>query len=110
TTTDELIAEIKKLNANDEVHGILLQHPVPSHIDERAAFEAIRIDKDVDGVTTLGYAQNAFGYAKFPSCTPAAIMTILEYYNIAVEGKHAVVVGRSPILGKPVSAMLLNKN
>lgn len=110
TTTSELINAINHLNDDPGIHGILLQHPVPSHIDERAAFEAIRIDKDVDGVTTLGFAQNAFGSADYPSCTPAAIMTILEYYHIPVEGKHAVVIGRSPILGKPVSAMLLNNN
>lgn len=110
TTTDELVAAITKLNDDPSIHGILLQHPVPHHIDERAAFEAIRIEKDVDGVTTLGFAQNAFGYADFPSCTPAAIVSILEYYNIPIEGKHAIVIGRSPILGKPVSAMLLNRN
>lgn len=109
-TTDELISQINKLNHDPDVHGILLQHPVPHHIDERAAFDAISIEKDVDGVTTLGYALNAFGAATYPSCTPAAIMAILEYYNLQVEGKHAVVIGRSPILGKPVSAMLLNKN
>jgi len=109
-TTDELISQINKLNHDSDVHGILLQHPVPHHIDERAAFDAISIEKDVDGVTTLGYALNAFGAATYPSCTPAAIMAILEYYNLQVEGKHAVVIGRSPILGKPVSAMLLNKN
>lgn len=110
TTTGELINAINELNNNPDIHGILLQHPVPHHIDERAAFEAIRIEKDVDGVTTIGFAQNAFGFAEFPSCTPAAIMAILDYYHISVEGKHAVVIGRSPILGKPVSAMLLNKN
>lgn len=110
TTTDELISAINKLNDDPNIHGILLQHPVPHHIDERAAFEAIRIDKDVDGVTTQGFAQNAFGFADYPSCTPAAIIAILEYYNIPIEGKHAVVIGRSPILGKPVSVMLLNKN
>ncbi|MDD9268173.1 bifunctional 5,10-methylenetetrahydrofolate dehydrogenase/5,10-methenyltetrahydrofolate cyclohydrolase [Paenibacillus sp. GCM10023248] len=110
TSTDELIAHINKLNEDPSVHGILLQHPVPAHIDERAAFDAIRIDKDVDGVTTLGYAQNAFGVARFPSCTPAAIVEILDYYRIDIEGRHAVVIGRSPILGKPVSAMLLNRN
>jgi len=110
TTTAELIAEIKKLNDDPNIHGILLQHPVPHHIDEREAFEAIRIEKDVDGVTTLGFAQNAFGFADYPSCTPAAILAIMEYYKIPLEGKHAVVIGRSPILGKPVSAMLLNNN
>lgn len=110
TTTEELIAVIAQLNGDDGVHGILLQHPVPHHIDERAAFEAIAIDKDVDGVTMLGFAQNAFGLAPFPSCTPAAIIAILDHYNLPIEGKHAVVVGRSPILGKPVSLMLLNRN
>lgn len=110
TTTEELIGVIGRLNEEPRVHGILLQHPVPHQIDERAAFETIRIEKDVDGVTTLGFARNAFGFADFPSCTPAAIMAILDYYRIPIEGKHAVVIGRSPILGKPVSAMLLNRN
>ncbi|MGO4697223.1 bifunctional 5,10-methylenetetrahydrofolate dehydrogenase/5,10-methenyltetrahydrofolate cyclohydrolase [Paenibacillus sp. 2TAB26] len=109
-STDDLIDVILQLNADPLIHGILLQHPVPHQIDERAAFEAISIHKDVDGVTALGFAQNAFGYAQYPSCTPAAIMAILDYYEIKVEGKHAVVVGRSPILGKPVSQMLLNRN
>lgn len=110
TTTEELIAAIQALNEDPDVHGILLQHPVPRHIDERAAFDAISIDKDVDGVTTHGFAQNAFGFAAFPSCTPAAIMAILDYYKLPVAGRHAVVIGRSPILGKPVSAMLLNQD
>ncbi|RXZ80498.1 bifunctional 5,10-methylene-tetrahydrofolate dehydrogenase/5,10-methylene-tetrahydrofolate cyclohydrolase [Paenibacillaceae bacterium] len=110
TTTEELLDTIKGLNEDKSIHGILLQHPVPAGIDERAAFEAIDIAKDVDGVTMLGFAQNAFDEAAFPSCTPAAIMAILEAYRIEVEGKHAVVVGRSPILGKPVSMMLLNRN
>ncbi|NBD27852.1 bifunctional 5,10-methylenetetrahydrofolate dehydrogenase/5,10-methenyltetrahydrofolate cyclohydrolase [Paenibacillus glycinis] len=108
TTTEALIAAIRELNEDRSVHGILLQHPVPHHIDERAAFEAIAIAKDVDGVTAVGYAQNAFGYADYPSCTPAAIMAILAYYQLPIGGKHAVVIGRSPILGKPVSVMLLN--
>lgn len=110
TTTEQLLEEIRKLNADPLVHGILLQHPVPHHIDERAAFDAIAIEKDVDGVTTLGFAQNAFGFANYPSCTPAAILAILHHYNLPIEGKHAVVIGRSPILGKPVSLMLLNEN
>jgi methylenetetrahydrofolate dehydrogenase (NADP+)/methenyltetrahydrofolate cyclohydrolase len=110
TTTEQLIKSIQQLNEDPKVHGILLQHPVPNQIDERAAFEAIDINKDVDGVTSLGFAQNAFGFAAYPSCTPAAIIAILDYYNIPIEGKHAVVVGRSPILGKPVSLMLLNRN
>lgn len=110
TSTEELINIIRDLNNDPSVHGILLQHPVPHHIDERAAFEAISIEKDVDGVTMLGFAQNAFGQAAFPSCTPAAILAIMDEYQIPMEGKHAVVVGRSPILGKPVSMMLLNRN
>jgi methylenetetrahydrofolate dehydrogenase (NADP+)/methenyltetrahydrofolate cyclohydrolase len=110
TTTEQLIKSIQQLNEDPKVHGILLQHPVPIQIDERAAFDAIDINKDVDGVTTLGFAQNAFGFAAYPSCTPAAIIAILDYYNLPIEGKHAVVVGRSPILGKPVSLMLLNRN
>lgn len=110
TTTVSLIETIISLNNDPEVHGILLQHPVPSHIDERAAFEAISIDKDVDGVTAIGFAQTAFDYGRFPSCTPAAILAILDEYNLSIESKHAVVIGRSPILGKPVSQMLLNRN
>ncbi|OBZ13689.1 bifunctional 5,10-methylenetetrahydrofolate dehydrogenase/5,10-methenyltetrahydrofolate cyclohydrolase [Bacillus sp. FJAT-26390] len=109
-STEDLLDVISQLNQDPLVHGILLQHPVPHQIDERAAFEAISIEKDVDGVTALGFAQNAFGYADYPSCTPAAIMAILDYYQLPIGGKHAVVVGRSPILGKPVSMMLLNRN
>lgn len=110
TTTQQLIAKIKELNHNPKVHGIMLQHPVPSHIDERAAFEAISIEKDVDGLTSYGFGQVAMGFGTFPSCTPAGIIAILDYYNIPIEGKHAVVIGRSPILGKPAAAMLLNRN
>lgn len=108
TQTDDLLKTIDELNQDDSVHGILLQHPVPAQIDERKAFESIDIRKDVDGVTSRGYGETALGFGKYPSCTPAAIMEIINFYNIPVEGKHAVVVGRSPILGKPVSALLLN--
>lgn len=110
TTTEQLIDVIEDLNRDTGVHGILLQHPVPAQIDERAAFDAIALEKDVDGVTSWGYGQTALNFGKFPSCTPAAILAILDFYNLPIEGKHAVVVGRSPILGKPVSAMLLNRN
>ncbi|MGX6445751.1 bifunctional 5,10-methylenetetrahydrofolate dehydrogenase/5,10-methenyltetrahydrofolate cyclohydrolase [Neobacillus sp. K501] len=110
TSTSELVETINELNNDHSVHGILLQHPVPSHIDERAAFEAIDIRKDVDGVTSAGYGQTALGFGEYPSCTPAAIMKIIKHYQIELDGKHAVVVGRSPILGKPVSALLLNAN
>ncbi|WP_377888851.1 bifunctional 5,10-methylenetetrahydrofolate dehydrogenase/5,10-methenyltetrahydrofolate cyclohydrolase [Alkalihalobacillus sp. R86527] len=110
TTTETLLETIEELNHDLSVHGILLQHPVPPQIDERLAFETIAIEKDVDGVTSEGYGQTALGFGTYPSCTPAAIMKIMEDYDINPEGKHAVVVGRSPILGKPVGALLLNQN
>jgi len=110
TTTDQLLDVISDLNANPDVHGILLQHPVPEQIDERACFDAIAIEKDVDGVTCKGYGQMAMGEDAYGSATPAGIMRILEGYKIDLNGKHAVVVGRSPILGKPMAAMLLNAN
>jgi methylenetetrahydrofolate dehydrogenase (NADP+) / methenyltetrahydrofolate cyclohydrolase len=110
TTTAELLAEIDRLNANRDVHGILLQHPVPSQIDERSCFDRIALGKDVDGVTVLGFGRMAMGERAFGSATPAGIMRLLRHYNIPLEGKQAVVVGRSPILGKPVAMMLLNTN
>jgi len=110
TDTKTLIETIEQLNNDPLVHGILLQHPVPSHIDERKAFDAISVEKDVDGVTSKGFGETAFNIGTYPSCTPAAIMEMIQFYNIPVEGKYAVVVGRSPILGKPVSMLLLNKN
>lgn len=110
TTTDELLAKIDELNANPDVHGILLQHPVPSQIDERACFDRISLAKDVDGVTCLGFGNMAMGESAYGSCTPQGIMHLLNHYNIELTGKHAVVVGRSAILGKPMAAMLLNAN
>jgi len=107
TTTEELVAELTKLSADPEVHGILLQHPVPSHIDERAAFEAIDPAKDVDGVTMHAFAAMAFGEPGFRSCTPGGIMRLLEAYDVPLSGAHAVVIGRSPILGKPAGMLLL---
>ena len=110
TSTEELLKKIIELNNNPEVHGILLQHPVPSQIDERLCFDTIDIAKDVDGVTSLGFGKMAMNEPAFGSCTPQGIMRLLEKYEIEISGKHAVVVGRSPILGKPMAMMLLNKN
>jgi methylenetetrahydrofolate dehydrogenase (NADP+)/methenyltetrahydrofolate cyclohydrolase len=110
TTTDALLGEIDQLNANQDVHGILLQHPVPPQIDERRCFDRIDAAKDVDGVTALGFGRMAMGEIAFGSATPAGIMRLLHHYDIPVEGKRAVVVGRSPILGKPIAMMLLNAN
>lgn len=110
TTTDELLAKIDELNDNPDVHGILLQHPVPAQIDERACFDRISLDKDVDGVTCLGFGRMSMGEPAYGSCTPQGIMHLLTHYGIEFEGKHAVVVGRSAILGKPMAMMLLNAN
>lgn len=110
TTTEELLEEIQRLNANPDVHGILLQHPVPEQINERECFDAISIDKDVDGVTTRGYGLMSFGLPAYPSCTPAGIMRLMSHYGIETEGKHAVVVGRSAILGRPLAALLIQAN
>jgi len=110
TTTDELLSEIDKLNADPDVHGILLQHPAPPQINERRCFDRIHVEKDVDGVTTLGFGRMALKEPAYGSATPAGIMRLLSHYGIPVEGKHAVVVGRSPILGKPMAMMLLNTN
>jgi methylenetetrahydrofolate dehydrogenase (NADP+)/methenyltetrahydrofolate cyclohydrolase len=110
TTTEELLVEIDRLNANPNVHGILLQHPVPKQIDERVCFDRIQLAKDVDGVTVLGFGRMAMGEPAYGSATPAGIMRLLKHYQVNLEGKHAVVVGRSPILGKPVAMMLLNAN
>ncbi|SMC96660.1 bifunctional 5,10-methylenetetrahydrofolate dehydrogenase/5,10-methenyltetrahydrofolate cyclohydrolase [Kibdelosporangium aridum] len=110
TTTEQLVAEITKLSEDPGVDGILLQHPVPKHIDERAAFEAIAPSKDVDGVTMHSFAAMAFSEPGFASATPGGIMRLLEAYEVDLKGKHAVVVGRSPILGKPVAMLMLAKD
>ena len=110
TTTETLLNEIDHLNKDPDVHGILLQHPVPHQIDERLAFDSIALEKDVDGVTCLGFGRMSMGEPAYGSATPAGIMKILDYYKIDIEGKRAVVVGRSPILGKPMAMMLVNRN
>ena len=108
TTTDELLGVIEKLNADRSVFGILLQHPVPAQIDERRCFDAIDAAKDVDGVTSSGFGRMALGEDVFVSATPGGIMNLLAHYGIRLSGRRAVVVGRSPILGKPIAALLLN--
>ena len=110
TTTEELLDKIQELNNDKNVHGILLQHPVPSQIDERMCFDAINVKKDVDGVTCLGFGNMSMGIDAYGSCTPAGIIRLIEHYKLDVQGLNAVVVGRSPILGKPMAMMLLNLN
>ncbi|TXS39818.1 bifunctional 5,10-methylenetetrahydrofolate dehydrogenase/5,10-methenyltetrahydrofolate cyclohydrolase [Streptomyces sp. OR43] len=110
TTTAELIGTLAELSGDPEVHGILLQHPCGPHIDERAAFEAIAPEKDVDGVTMRSFAAMSFALPGFVSCTPGGIVRLLEAYDVGLAGKRAVVVGRSAILGKPVGMLLLAKD
>ena len=110
TSTEELLSKIDELNDDKTIHGILLQHPVPNQINERECFERISIEKDVDGVTCLGFGRMSMDLSAYGSCTPAGIMRMLDFYDIDISGMNAVVVGRSPILGKPMAMMLLNKN
>lgn len=106
-TTSEVVNEVRALSTDGAVDGILLQHPVPPQVDERASFEAIAPEKDVDGVTMHSFASMAFGLPGFASCTPAGIIRLLDEYDVDPTGQHAVVIGRSPILGKPVGMLLL---
>ena len=109
-TTGQVVSLVRTLSADDGVDGILVQHPVPGHVDERAVFEAITAGKDVDGVTGASLAAMALGLPGFHSCTPGGIMRLLDAYHIDPCGMHAVVVGRSPILGRPMGMLLLNRD
>ncbi len=108
TTTETLVATIRRLGEDPAVHGILVQHPVPRPIDKRAAFEAIPVAKDVDGVTSAMLGRMILGMPSLPACTPAGIMRLLREYNVELDGAYAVVIGRSPILGRPMASMLIN--
>jgi methylenetetrahydrofolate dehydrogenase (NADP+)/methenyltetrahydrofolate cyclohydrolase len=110
STTDDVMAEIQRLNEDPQVFGILLQHPVPEQVDERACFDTIAAAKDVDGVTSLGFGRMAMGLRAYPSATPGGIMRMLRHYHVSLEGAHVVIVGRSPILGKPLAQLMLNSN
>lgn len=110
TTTAELLAAISELNEDQDVCGILLQHPVPKHIDEAACFNAIDPEKDVDGVGAASFGKVAFGEEGFTSATPGGIIRILKAYGVEIAGKEAVVIGRSRILGKPLAMLLLREN
>lgn len=110
TTQKELLDLIEKLNNNVEINGILLQSPIPRHLDINEAFRKISPEKDVDGFHPVNVGKLVLGQETFISCTPFGIMKILEDYNIDIEGKNAVVIGRSNIVGKPMSQCLLNKN
>ncbi len=108
TTTDELVSKISELAADESVHGIVVQHPIPKPIDRRAAFEVIPLEKDVDGVSSAALGRAILGMPAFASCTPVGIMHLLLEYKVELDGAHAVVIGRSPILGRPMASMLIN--
>ncbi len=110
TSTDEVVAAVAALDADPDVHGILVQHPLPGHVDERRVFDTIADEKDVDGVTSASLASMSLGADGFRSCTPGGIMTLLDHHAIALTGRHAVVVGRSPILGLPMGMLLLGRD
>lgn len=110
TSTAQAEELVAGLSADTAIDGILVQHPMPSHVDERRVFDAIAPGKDVDGVTSASFAAMAFGEPGFASCTPAGIMALLDAYRVPLAGQHAVVVGRSAILGKPVAMLLLGRD
>ena len=110
TEEKELLDLIDKLNADDSVHGILLQCPVPKHIDVNKAFRRISPNKDVDGFNPINVGNLTIGEDAFISCTPYGVVKMFEEYNIETEGKRAVILGRSNIVGKPMIQCMLNKN
>lgn len=109
-STRDAVALVSVLANDDTVDGILVQHPLPTQVDDREVFEAITPNKDVDGVTRASFATMALGGKGFPSCTPGGIMRLLDAYGVDPAGQRAVVVGRSVILGKPVGMLLLARD
>ncbi|MEK6725337.1 MAG: bifunctional methylenetetrahydrofolate dehydrogenase/methenyltetrahydrofolate cyclohydrolase FolD [Deltaproteobacteria bacterium] len=107
---DELLKLVDKLNKDKNIHGILVQLPLPKQINEDLVLEAISPEKDVDGFHPYNVGRLAVGKPLFQPCTPYGMMKMLEYSNISVEGKHAVIIGRSNIVGKPIALMLLQKS
>ena len=109
TTEEELIARVKELNADPEIHGILVQLPVPKHIRDKAVIDAIAPEKDVDGFTPINVGKMMIGDECFLPCTPHGIIKLIEFSGMDIRGKHVVVIGRSNIVGKPVAALLARK-
>ena len=110
TTQEELVALVEKLNNNDKIHGILVQLPLPKHLDEKAVINTIRPEKDVDAFHPVNVGKIMIGDYDFVPCTPAGIMELIAESDVEVEGKTCVVIGRSNIVGKPMSMLLLHKN
>lgn len=110
TSEDELVALIESLNVDSKVHGILVQMPLPKHISEKRILNTINYRKDVDGFHPTNTGRLVVGADTYLPCTPGGIMHILDYHDIDLSGKHAVVIGRSNIVGKPIAMLLLEKN
>lgn len=110
TTQEELVALVEKLNRDDKIHGILVQLPLPKHLDEKAVINTIRPEKDVDAFHPVNVGKIMIGDYDFVPCTPAGIMELIAESKVEVEGKTCVVIGRSNIVGKPMSMLLLHKN
>ena len=110
TTMDELLAKIEELKNNEKIHGILVQLPLPKHLDEKAVIDAIPPEKDVDAFHPVNTGKIMIGDYNFLPCTPAGVMKMLEYEKIDVSGKGCVVIGRSNIVGKPMAMLLLHAN
>ncbi|WP_036122760.1 bifunctional methylenetetrahydrofolate dehydrogenase/methenyltetrahydrofolate cyclohydrolase FolD [Lysinibacillus sphaericus] len=110
TTQEELLAQIQRLNQREDIHGILVQLPLPKHIDEDTVIATIAVEKDVDGFSPVSVGKMMLGQETFLPCTPFGVMKLLEYSGIEIAGKHAVIVGRSHIVGKPMGQLLLQKD
>ena len=110
TSHEELMSLVKQLNARDDVDGILVQLPLPKHIDERSILEAIDPMKDVDGFHPINVGKLSLGYPSLVPCTPAGVVEILKRSGIEIAGRHAVIVGRSNIVGKPLAMLMLREN
>jgi len=108
-TSSEVMAAVVQLCEDPSVDGVFVQYPLPAHVDERAVFDAIGPEKDVDGVTSLSLTATAIGAPGFRSCTAAAILLLLDHYGVELEGLHAVVIGTSPTLGLPTGMMMLTR-
>ncbi|MEK5232432.1 bifunctional methylenetetrahydrofolate dehydrogenase/methenyltetrahydrofolate cyclohydrolase FolD [Lysinibacillus sp. FSL K6-0232] len=110
TTQEELLTQIQLLNQREDIHGILVQLPLPKHIDEDTVIATIAVEKDVDGFSPVSVGKMMLGQETFLPCTPFGVMKLLEYSGIDIAGKHAVIVGRSHIVGKPMGQLLLQKD
>ena len=110
TTEEELLSFIDMLNKNSSINGIIVQLPLPKHINENRVVHSIAVEKDVDGFSAANVGKLWLGNHQIVSCTPAGVIELLDYYNIDIKGKNCVIVGRSNIVGKPMAALLLEKN